>query len=49
MICDLMILVGFACIFAIGYAVGKRNAISDKVKYMLDDLVTTWKKTEDMK
>lgn len=46
MISDLLIIFCFACFFTVGYAVGKRNAISDKVKHMLNDLETTWKKEE---
>lgn len=47
MITDIIIIFGLACFFTIGYTVGKRNAISDKVKHMLNDLEITWKKEED--
>lgn len=48
MISDLLIIFCFACFFTVGYAVGKRNAISDKVKHMLNDLETTWKKRRNL-
>lgn len=43
MICDLLIIFGFVCFFAIGYAVGKRNAISDKIKHELEELKSAWR------
>lgn len=43
MICELLIIWGFVCFFAIGYAVGKRSAISDKIKHELEELKSVWK------
>lgn len=43
MICELLIIWGFVCFFAIGYAVGKRNAISNKIKHELEELKSVWK------
>lgn len=47
MICDLLIIFGFVFFFTIGYAVGKRNAISDKIKHELEELKSVWKEEVD--